>query len=146
MWICPRCGRQFKQETREHSCEVYTIEDHLRGKSEAIRMLYLGFEAAVRASGPVSVDALKTMICFRRRANFIAVGVRRERLHVTMLLPEGAASERFSRCGAYGRKTHVELDLRTLEEIDDELRGWLTQAYELAGDRPAQASIEQPAE
>ena len=89
MWICPRCGRQFKQATREHSCEVHTIEEHLHDKPETIRQLYLAFETALKDCGPVSVAALKTMICFRREANFIGIALRQDRLRMTMLLPAG---------------------------------------------------------
>ena len=133
MWICPRCGRQFKQETREHSCEIFTIEDHLNGRPETIRQLYLAFEAALKSCGPVSVTALKTMICFRRESNFIAVAPRKDRLKVTMLLPgKTSPSARFSSHKPFGRKLHVELDLSDTDDLDAELQAWLQQAYDLA--------------
>ncbi|MCC7477370.1 hypothetical protein IT575_02830 [bacterium] len=133
MWICPRCGRQFKQETREHSCEVYTIEDHLKSVPEELRRLYLDFESALKHCGPVSVTALKSMIVFRRESNFAAVALRRDRLRASMLLPGSTpASLRFVSSKPYGRKLHVEFDLRDKDELDDELRAWMQQAYDLA--------------
>ncbi len=133
MWICPRCGRQFKQETREHSCEIFTIDDHLRSRPETVRQLYLAFEAALKSCGPVSVTALKTMICFRRESNFIAVAPRKDQLKVTMLLPgKSEISPRFSSTKPFGRKLHVELSINSPEELDGELQAWLQLAYDLA--------------
>jgi hypothetical protein len=133
MWICPRCGRQFKQATREHSCELRTVEAHLAGKPAATVALYRAFEAALLACGPLSIEPLKTMICYKRSKNVFGVALRKDYLRFSMLLAAGTSSPRFKASDAYSKGTsHVVMELHSISEIDAELRAWLQAAYELA--------------
>ena len=51
LWTCPRCGRPFANRNQPHSCGRHTVEEHLAGKSPAVRALYAGFAALVEAGG-----------------------------------------------------------------------------------------------
>ncbi len=53
-----------------HSCVTTTVDEHLSRVPEAVGDLYRGFEAMVRACGPVEVVPVKTYISFMVRVRF----------------------------------------------------------------------------
>ena len=49
LWKCQECGREFANRNQSHSCGRHTLAHHFRGKPPAIRALFDGVVAAIRA-------------------------------------------------------------------------------------------------
>ena len=40
LWTCPKCKRQFEKRNQVHSCNLYPLDKHFKGKEEIARPLY----------------------------------------------------------------------------------------------------------
>jgi Domain of unknown function (DUF5655) len=106
-----------------------TVRDHLRGKPAAVVALYRGFARMVRETGPVRVHPVKTRIAFISRMSFAGAVLRNDRLDVHFILARALRSSRFRSVERYGpRDVGHYLSIRSPDELDDELRGWLEEA------------------
>ncbi len=135
LWQCPECGRRFANKNQWHGCGPYTVETFLAGKGERARLLFERFAGLVAECGPYDFAPAKTRIGFQVRTIFAAVnGLRDDRLDVHLLLPRRLSSPRVHRIESPSAKTHVHhFRFRDLSELDGEIRGWLCEAYQLAG-------------
>lgn len=114
-----------------------TLDEFFEGREES-RTLFGAARDALSALGPVEMRVTKSQIAFRRRVGFAAVwipemylGDRGEPLVLTVYLRRRDPSPRWKEVveAAPGRFTH-HLEFRTTDEIDEEVRGWLTEAWE----------------
>lgn len=135
LWQCLRCGRRFATRNQWHSCTRLTVADCLRGKSETAVALYRAFESAVQRCGPVRVHPTKTRIAFIARMTFAGASVKRDCVEVGMYLPYRSTSGRFHKFFPYGQGGIHSLRLDSIEQIDDKVRRWLSEAYVLGMQR-----------
>lgn len=134
MWTCPRCGRRFANRNQWHSCGRTSERQHLRGASPEVAAIYRRFAAMVRRCGPVTVEALTTRIGFKARTTFAAVSLGRDRLRAHVILRRRLESRRFTRVQSYSPGSHEHgFEIRRLEDLDDEVQGWLCEAYAAGG-------------
>lgn len=107
------------------------VESHYAGKAAGLRPLYEDVVALVRSFGDdVELAPKKSYVSLRRRKQFAQVGPAAGRLEVGLNLPGASASARLE--GASGMATH-RVRIADRAELDDELRGWLREAYDRAG-------------
>jgi hypothetical protein len=137
-WKCPKCGRTFRQRTREHSCTITTIEEHLERTSPEVGKAFRAILDVVERLGPVPVRILplKTMIVFATQANFGGVSFTRARLDLGFFLDVPLRHRRIRRSERISpRKVANHVHISTAAEIDAEVEQWLREAYErsLAG-------------
>ncbi len=138
MWICPSCGRSFKQVSQSHSCETFTIDHHLWNKPSDVVALYHLLAAAVGRFGDVRIEPMKSRILFRGQTVFATVLVRRRWLEVYILLPREESSDLIRKTiqVSAGRFAH-ELRVDDPNRIDDPLISLLREAFDLSMDRSA---------
>jgi hypothetical protein len=131
LWKCPKCGRQFANRQQSHSCGRYTVDSFLKGKSKQAITFYNGFVDAVRECGRVTLAPAKTRVGFQVRMIFAAVNkVSNLGLEAHVVLARRLENPRFIRIESLSAKNHVHhFRVNSLEEIDDELRSWLKEAY-----------------
>lgn len=101
--------------------------------------LYRAVEQSIRDIGDVAVVVSRSQIAFKRRKNFAYVWrpaqyVKSDASAVlSIALPFAVASVRFkSVVHPSGRVWMHHLELRRGSDIDEEVRGWLLEAYERA--------------
>jgi hypothetical protein len=102
--------------------------------------LYRAVEDAVAAIGEAGVRVTKSQVAFRRRKGFAYVWRPGQYLKsqvpavLSIALPHKVTSDRFKEVVHPSAKVWMHhLELTDPAEIDDEVRGWLTEAYENAG-------------
>lgn len=119
--------------------EERTPDDYFDGFPDGLA-LYKAVKDTVGTIGPATVRVTKSQIVFRRRKGFAYVWrpgqyVRSEVPAVlSIALPREVASTRIKSVVHPSTKVwmhHIELNLPA--QIDDEVREWLTEAYENAG-------------
>ena len=129
-WRCPRCGRRFRQATREHSCTVTSLASHFTHASSEVKGAFDALQNAIASIGPHAVVPVKTMILLRATANFAGVVVRRECLHVEFVLERSVEDARIYKRQRFGaRYTHY-VRLTQPAEVDRQLVGWLRESYQ----------------
>lgn len=135
LWRCPRCDRPFANRGQAHSCGRFTVEAFLAGKPEGARSLFEAFAGLVEGCGPVMVAAGRTRVGFQRRMIFAAVdrlGAGGLAAHV--VLARRLEHARFTRVESISPGNHVHhFRIRDPAELDEEVAGWLREAYGTAG-------------
>jgi hypothetical protein len=137
LWTCPECGRKLVTRNIYHSCTDATVDAFLERASPHTRALYARFEAMIAACGPYLVSPARTRIAFMAKVRFASVS----RVDATSMtcgfsLPYRLATARIRRVEEIvpGWVSHS-LVVTRLEELDDELQGWLAESYRLMGMR-----------
>jgi len=106
------------------------VASHYSGRHAALRPMYDTIINAVRAFGPdVELSPKKTYVSLRRRKQFGQVGPAAGQLEVGVNLPDHPGSQRLKPTS--GMATH-RVRLGAGDQIDDEVLGWLREAYERA--------------
>ena len=132
LWRCPECGREFANKNQWHSCGKWTVEEHFEGKSPEVVSIYAKFVDKVKECGPVMVVPTKTRIGFQVRMTFADVMLRKQWLDGHVVLARRLESPRFTRIVSGSPRNHVHyFRFKSVEELDEEVGGWLREAYEV---------------
>jgi hypothetical protein len=130
LWRCERCGREFANRNQSHACGRDDLDHHFTGKPPKIRALFDAVVAAIQDIGPVEVLPEKTRIAFHVRMSFAQVTPRRAWLDGHIVLARRLESPRFRSVQTFSPRNHLHaFRLETVEDIDDEFRGWLAESY-----------------
>ena len=131
LWRCPKCSRRFANQNQPHSCGHYTVDSFLKDRGPQAIALYERFVSAVRECGAVTLAPAKTRVGFQVRMIFAAVNKVSDRgLDAHVVLARRLENPRFTRIESLSAKNHVHhFRIRSLEEIDGEVRSWLKEAY-----------------
>jgi predicted transport protein len=106
------------------------IDSHYAGRNARLRALYEAVLARVQTFGSdIELDAKKTYVSLRRRKQFGQVGPAAGQLEVGLNLPGKEPTERLRPTS--GMATH-RVRIGDAAGIDDELIGWLREAYDRA--------------
>jgi len=106
------------------------IDSHYVGRHAPLRPLYDAVVAAVLGFGPdVELAPKKTYVSLRRRKQFGQVGPAAGQLEVCVNLPGAPGTDRLVPIS--GMATH-RVRIGDASGLDDELVGWLREAYERA--------------
>jgi hypothetical protein len=135
-WTCPACGREFGAPRQAHTCVPgCSVEESFAGRPAGQRAVYDAVVAHLESVGPVHVDPVRVGVFLRRRRKVAEVRPRARSVALALMLPRRLVHPRVSRQVRVSadRIMHV-IPLTRAEEVDEELRGWLTEAYVAAGD------------
>ncbi len=137
LWVCPACGQTFVSRNMPHSCQVVGLEAFFERAAPELRELFERFVAAVRENGDVVVNATKSRVALQARMRFAGIERPRKRyLVATFVLTRPVESARLTRVEYVSPYYYVHrLRLAAPSDIDDELRGWLAEAYEVGTQR-----------
>ena len=138
-WSCPRCGRRFARADQFHSHETVDVDAHFVGRPELLRK---SFDKLVGwLPSDVQIQALQTVVVLGAPSTFSFITVQAKRLLVGIFLDCEPQSSRFVRVDVISqRKVAAAVEVRIPSDVDDELRDWLRQAYELRAETPAPSS------
>jgi hypothetical protein len=108
------------------------VGQHLGGKGPNVISLYEQFVALVRRCGPVTIVPAKTRIGFQARMIFSALSLRQRSLDCHVVLSRRLENPRFMRIQSLSPRNHVHhFSIKSPEDLDDEVLGWLREAYEV---------------
>ena len=134
MWICPECGRKFARNRQGHSCVRYDPELQFIGKSQKARDLYSLIIEKVQTFGEIDINPQKWDISIRRLTTFMSVMIEKD--HLTLIFLSNRPIDDFPVFQSYHHSTYRwsnAVKIENPEEIDEQLIGWLKEAYDLAG-------------
>jgi hypothetical protein len=131
LWTCPECQRRFGRRNQGHECApAMALEDYFATGPPWERPIFEAVAAHLASLGDVHVEPVSVGIFFKRRRSFVELRPMRAWEALWFLLPRTVAHERIARkVVPTGRlRAHV-VNLRRPEEVDDQVRAWLTEAY-----------------
>jgi hypothetical protein len=133
LWTCPACGRTFANRNQSHTCGgLVPLDRHFAGRDPAVRATFDRLLDAARELGHVTVLPERTRIALHVRMSFAALFPRRRWLDGHVVLARRLDSARFRRIDTISARNVVHLfRLQGPDEVDDEVRSWLAEAYEV---------------
>jgi hypothetical protein len=136
LWRCPDCGQSFVTRNLPHSCAVQGVDEHFAGVAPALRETFDALLDAVRADGPVTVNATRSRLTFQTRIRFAGIDAPRgDHLLANFVLTRPVRSERLARVEHVPPYYYVHrVRLHGPQDVDADLRAWLAEAREV-GDR-----------
>jgi uncharacterized protein DUF5655 len=125
------CGRQFANRKQTHTCRpLGDLARHFEGNDPAVRATFDRLVAVVEQIGPCTILPEKTRIALHARMSFAALMRGRRWLDGHVVLPHRLDSPRFRRIDVYSPRNVVHaFRLSSPAEVDDEVAGWLREAY-----------------
>src|SRR5919199_3765443 len=130
-WTCANCGRQFGRHRQSHECApAMSLEEYFSTGPPHERPVFEAVMRHLETVGPVHVEPLSVGIYLKRAQTFATLTPKDRWVALAFSLPRKVQHELITRkvIGEHGRYWHV-ANLRTPEDLDDRLRGWLTEAY-----------------
>ena len=136
-WTCPACERQFGRAHQAHVCvPAGTIDESFAGRPPVQREILDDLLTHLRALGPGQIDAVRVGVFLYSDRKLAEIRPLARSLALIVVPPRPTDHPRIARrmtIGA-GRIAHV-VKLVTPEDIDDDVRAWLTEAYAAATDQ-----------
>jgi hypothetical protein len=135
-WVCPRCEREFGRANQSHTCvPAGTVDDSFAGRAPQQRAVYDAVLEHLLSLGPVHEDATGVGVFLKRDRKLAEVRPRSRDVTLALFLPRRVRHPRITAVYDVGahRIVHV-IPLRAPGEVDDEVRGWLTEAFLHASD------------
>ncbi|MBI3669515.1 MAG: hypothetical protein HY237_07030 [Acidobacteria bacterium] len=130
LWRCPKCGKYYVTRNMWHACARHTVAEHFARRDPKLKLLFDGLLGLLKRCGPVRIVPGKTGIAFQVRMRFGGVVVRKNCLLAGFILPRRLDHPRIKKLDAYTPRAyghHVEI--RSPDDLDDELAGWLRESY-----------------
>lgn len=130
-WTCPECRRPFARRNQSHQCTpATTVDDYYAARPDWERPIFEAIIEHLEMVGEVRVEAVDVGIFFKRSRTFAELRPKRDRLALSVLLSRRLRHPRVvKRYEGSGLRSAYFFDLRTPEDVDDEVRDWLTEAY-----------------
>jgi len=106
------------------------VDDTFAGRPPALRAVYDAILAHLRTLGPVHEDAVGVGVFLKRDRKLAEVRPRSGDVLLGLYLPRPVPDRRFSKViGPSGPRVVHLLPLRDAADVDDQVRGWLTEAF-----------------
>jgi len=111
------------------------VQAQYSGPKEDLRPIYDALAQAVQGFGPdVELAPKKTYVSLRRKKQFALIQPStKTRVDVGINLKGEDPGDRLEASGSFNAMVSHRVRLSALEEVDDQLLGWLKEAYEGAG-------------
>ncbi len=132
-WTCPDCGREFGRTRQGHECApALSLEEYFSTGPERERPIFEAVHRHFSSLGDVYVEPVSVGIFFKVHTTFAQLRTMTKWVALSFFSPQRIDHPRISRKPAeYGGRWHHVVNVRDASEIDDLVKGWLTQAYEL---------------
>jgi hypothetical protein len=134
-WTCPSCKRLFRRANQSHECApAMTLEEYFSTGPPFERPVFDAVMAHVKTLGPVHVEPVSVGIFVKAGGSFlelrpltkwVALGFALDR---SVDHPKVARKMKAQR-GSDSPKAYHIVNLRSPDDVDDDVRGWLTEAY-----------------
>lgn len=112
---------------------VYTVESHFSSKDPIVREIYDRVLKTIRQVGRVVEEPKKTSIHLVNATALAGVATRKDSLILTVKSDRKLTSSRIHKSEQVSAsRFHHEVKLRSPGDVDDELAGWLRDAYVLS--------------
>ncbi len=132
-WTCPDCERRFGATKQGHMCRPgVTIESffaNARPEAEPIHRIVAAHLEGLDG-GDLIIDPLETKVLFKNGPTFAILDSKTKWVALGFTVRRRLDSDRFSRkVTEYQGRFHHVVNLTDPAQVDDELLGWLTEAF-----------------
>lgn len=146
MWVCPDCERRFGRVNQGHECApALSLDEYFETGPAFERSIFEAVRTHLStvtdlAGDDIWIEPVSVGVFFKRRSTFLSLRTMTKWIATCFYLDRKLDHGRISRKVQEhnGRYYHV-VNVRSAEEVDDQLCEWLTEAWE--ADAPADRSL-----
>jgi hypothetical protein len=133
-WTCPECEREFGRARQSHVCiPGCTVDETFAGRPGYQRAAYELIAAHLGTLGPLYVDAVRVGVFLANERKFAEVRPKARSLSLALFMPRPVRDPRVARSEPLsGGRVVNYLKLTRVEDVDEQIRVWLTEAYDAA--------------
>jgi hypothetical protein len=133
-WTCPRCDREFGRAHQSHTClPGNSVQRTFAGRPPEQHAIYDAIMTHLDALGPVHVDAVQVGVFLKTERKFCELRPKSKWLSCNLYLEDAIDDPRVARSLRLSATRFVnEVKLRTVADVDDQLRAWFTRAFDEA--------------
>lgn len=130
-WTCPDCQRRFARTGQSHECApAMSLEEYFSTGPPHERPIFEAVMDHLDTVGPVHVEPVSVGIFLKRARSFAQLRPMQRWVALSFSLPRRVHHPRITRkVIAYHGKYHHVANLRSPDDLDDDLRGYVTEAY-----------------
>jgi hypothetical protein len=130
-WTCSECGRQFGRNKQSHECSpAMTLTEYFSTGPPIEKPIFDAVYAHLDTLGPVHVEPVSVGIFFKQPRKFAQLRPMTKWVALSFSLTHKVDHRLMSRKPiAHGGHYYHVINLRGPEDVDDQIRGWLTEAY-----------------
>jgi hypothetical protein len=131
-WTCPECDRRFGRRNQSHECApAMTLEDYFAADGPPFeRPIFDVVHAHLATLGPLHLEPVSVGLFFKRSRTFAELRPMTRWMKLSFILSRRVDDPRISRClPVSGNRIYHETRLREPADVDEQVRGWLTDAY-----------------
>lgn len=134
-WVCPNCEREFASANQAHVCVPgISVDDLLARHPRWVSEIYRAVIEHLSNLGPVHEDAVNVGIFLKSDRKIAEFRPRVRSVRLGLYLPYELSDARIARTlPAADRVIHL-INLTSAAQVDDQLREWLTEAYDFNTD------------
>jgi Domain of unknown function (DUF5655) len=134
-WVCPNCEREFASANQAHVCiPGIAVRDLLGRHPRWVSEIYAAVIEHLSSLGLVHEDAVNVGIFLKSDRKFAEFRPRVRSVQLALYLPYELSDVRVARTlPAADRVIHL-IKLSSAAQVDDQLREWLTEAYDFNTD------------
>lgn len=128
--MCPACGREFAKQ-RSHVCApALSVDEYFSRRPAWERDIYERVRAHVQGLGPVIVEPVNVGVFFKTKRNFVELRPKTRWMDLTFGMNRRVEHPRISRTMKTNTaRTYHAVRLTGVEDVDEELLGWITESY-----------------
>jgi len=131
-WTCSTCGRIFEKANQPHSCHKVPLEQHFKNKDKAKELFDYLVKQINSKIGKCQIISIPCCVHLFGKDDFLAVLPKKDKLEIRFALDRKLDSSRLKQSVQMTAKFFKNcIDIKAREEINEELIGWLNQAYHL---------------
>jgi hypothetical protein len=135
-WRCPKCDRLFRRPGQSHECfPAMSLEDYFSTGPPHERPVFEAVRVHLDTVGPYVVEPVSVGIFLKRSQTFAELRPMQKWVALSFALPREVRHRTITRkVMSYGNRYYHVLNIRSPEDFDDDVLGWLTEAYHLSPD------------
>lgn len=131
-WTCPKCDRRFGRRNQSHECApAMTLDDYFAADGPPFeRPVFEAVYAHLASLGPLHLEPVSVGLFFKRSRTFVELRPMTRWMKLSFILSHRVDDPRISRAlSVSGSRVYHETRLRGPDDVDEQVRGWLTDAY-----------------
>jgi hypothetical protein len=134
LWYCPKCGARLVSRNLWHSCGRFTLEALFPDSPPGILAAARKYVALLESLGDVQVLPQKTRLVAVARVRFAGLYPRKTHFVASFALHRWLVNGRIVKTVDYGPRWRGHfVRIASATDLDDELRGWLQESYDVVG-------------
>ena len=135
VWSCPACGREFGKKQSHFCAPALSVDAYFARRPPIEREIFGAVRNHLVSLGPLIVEPVNIGILFKQRRTFAELRPKARWVDLGFGLNRRLEHARVTRTiRTNTERTYHGIRLRGPEDVDDEVRAWLTESYlEVAG-------------